>query len=111
MTIFSKIISKEIESDIVYEDDKVIAFRDINPKAKVHIIVIPKIEIVDLDHLDSSNIKYISAIFLAIPKIAKIESLSQGYKLISNCKEHGGQEIKHLHFHILGGEKVDSCLV
>lgn len=108
MTIFSKIIKKEIPSDIVYEDEYVLAFRDISPKAPIHILIIPKIEIDTLNSVDKNNSKYITKIFEAIPKIAKKEGIKDsGYRVVSNCNVDGGQEVYHLHFHILGGRKLD----
>lgn len=107
MTIFTKIINREIPADIVYEDDHVLAFRDIAPKAKVHILIIPKIEVATLDDISIDTVECIKHIFLAIPKIAEQEGISQGYKVVSNCGKDGGQEVFHLHFHLLGGSKID----
>lgn len=85
----------------------VIAFRDISPKAPVHILVVPKLYIKSVDEIDQKNVEYIANIFLIIPKIARREKLDRGYKVITNVGEFGGQVVPHLHFHILGGERLD----
>ena len=105
--IFCKIIKKEIPSNIVYEDDKIIAFRDINPLAPVHILVIPKKHISSLIDLKEEDELVIGKIYTVINKIAKQEKIDEkGFRVVVNCGEDGGQEVKHLHFHILGGEKL-----
>lgn len=103
--IFCKIVKGKIPSAKVYEDDKILAFRDINPEAPVHILVIPK------EHFDSVNSLEENAdigahILSVIPKIAKSEKLDSGYRVITNVGEDGGQSVHHLHFHILGGKKL-----
>lgn len=100
-TIFHKIIAKEVKADVVYEDEKMLVFKDIKPQAKVHVLAIPKKFIKDLDDIDGENIEYITHIFQNIPKVVKLLSLDRGYRVISNCKEY--QEVPYLHFHILGG--------
>ncbi|MCM2372570.1 histidine triad nucleotide-binding protein [Aporhodopirellula aestuarii] len=105
-SIFSKIISREIPADIVYEDDVCLAFRDIAPKAPVHILVIPKHEIVSLADLSESDEALMGRCVVAASKIAASEGLSGGYRLIVNCGEDGGQEVPHLHFHLMGGRKM-----
>lgn len=109
--IFCKIIAGEIPSTKVYEDEKVYAFKDINPMAPVHILVIPKEHICCANKIDSSNSHYVAAIFEAIPKIAKEAGLENGYRIISNCGSDADQTVLHLHFHILGGQKLPSKLV
>ena len=105
--IFCKIIKKEIPSNIVYEDDEIIAFRDINPLAPVHILVIPKKHISSLLELTEEDEKLIGRIYTVINKIAKEEGIDEkGFRVVVNCGEDGGQEVKHLHFHILGGKKL-----
>lgn len=106
-TIFTKIINREIPATIVYENDKVLAFKDINPAAPVHILVIPKKEIPTLNDITAEDKELIGEIFLAIAHITKELGIDkQGYRVISNCNEYGGQEVFHLHYHILGGEKL-----
>jgi len=105
--IFCKIIKKEIPSSIVYEDNEILAFRDINPVAPVHILVIPKKHISSLIDLNEEDELVIGKIYTVINKIAKQEGIDEkGFRVIVNCGEDGGQEVKHLHFHILGGKKL-----
>jgi len=105
--IFCKIINKEIPSTIVYEDDEVLAFRDINPAAPVHILIIPKKHISSLNELQENDELLVGKIYTVINKIAKKEGVSEkGFRVIVNCGEDGGQEVKHLHFHLLGGKKL-----
>ena len=104
--IFCKIIEGSIPSTKVYEDENVYAFRDINPMAPVHVLVIPKTHLPSMDAVNAENSKLVAAIFEAIPKIAAAEGLKNGYRVISNCGEDACQSVKHLHFHILGGRKV-----
>lgn len=105
--IFCKIIKKEIPSSIVYEDSEIIAFRDINPVAPVHILVIPKKHIESLIELKQEDEALIGKIYTVINKIAKQENIDEkGFRVIVNCGEDGGQEVKHLHFHLLGGKKL-----
>ncbi len=106
MTIFAKIIAREIPADIVYEDDLCLAFRDINPKAPVHILVIPKKPIVSLADLGDTDEALMGRCILAVHKIAKQEQLEQGYRLVCNCGPDGGQEVPHLHFHLLGRRQM-----
>ncbi len=103
---FCKIIAGEIPSTKVYEDERVLAFRDINPEAPVHILVIPKCHIASADEIDSSNAGIVAHIFTCIPKIARAEGLENGYRIITNIGEDGGQSVHHMHFHILGGTKL-----
>lgn len=105
--IFCKIIDKEIPSNIVYEDNEILAFRDINPVAPVHILVIPKKHISSLVDLKENDEILVGKIYTVINKIAKQEEIDEkGFRVIVNCGEDGGQEVKHLHFHILGGKKL-----
>ena len=104
--LFCRIISGEIPSSKVYEDEKVYAFRDISPMAPVHVLIVPKLHIASADGINDSNSEYVARIFEVIPKIAASEGLGNGYRVISNCGEDGCQSVKHLHFHILGGTKL-----
>ncbi len=108
--IFCKIIAGEIPSSKVFENDKVLAFKDISPQAPVHIIVIPKQHIDSIDKIDASNCDILCDIGLAIRKIAKEQGLENGYRVITNVGEDGAQSVKHLHFHILGGTKLTEKL-
>lgn len=105
--IFCKIANKEIPSDIVFENQKVIAFRDINPVAPVHILVIPKTHVESVQALEGEDYNLLAEIFKAIKEIAVKEGIDKsGYRVISNSGKDGGQEVFHLHFHILGGENI-----
>ncbi|BBB32417.1 histidine triad (HIT) family protein [Thermotomaculum hydrothermale] len=105
--IFCKIANKEIPSSIVFENDRVIAFRDINPVAPVHILVIPKNHVESVQHLNEEHYDDLKEIFKAIKEIAVKEGIDKtGYRVISNYGKDGGQEVNHLHFHILGGETI-----
>ncbi|MBP5289133.1 MAG: histidine triad nucleotide-binding protein [Clostridia bacterium] len=101
--IFCAIKNGEIPSKKVYEDESVYAFRDINPQAPTHILVIPKEHIPSADAVTEKNADAVAKIFCAIPKIAAAEGLKNGYRLISNVGKDGCQSVPHLHFHILGG--------
>ena len=106
-TIFSKIIRKEIPADIVYQDDLVTAFRDINPRAPTHILIIPNTIIPTVDDATSEDEQVLGRLFTAAAKIAKEEGIAEdGYRLIVNCRRHGGQEVYHLHMHLLGGRPL-----
>lgn len=101
--LFCKIINGEIPSTKVYEDDFVFAFCDIEPQAPVHIIVVPKKHIECADDINSENSVYVAKIFEAIAKIAKEQGLDKdGYRVVNNCKDFGGQTVMHLHFHLMG---------
>lgn len=105
--IFCKIIKREIPSSIVYEDSEIIAFKDVNPQAPVHILVIPKKHISSLVDLKEDDELLIGKIYTVINKVAKQEGINEkGFRVIVNCGEDGGQEVKHLHFHLLGGKKL-----
>lgn len=104
--IFCKIIKGEIPSQKVYEDDEILAFKDINPLAPVHILVIPKKHIETTNDLEEIDEPVIGKIFTVIKKLAKENNLENGYRIVNNCGEDGGQEVKHLHFHLLGGRKL-----
>ena len=104
--LFCKIIAGEIPSTKVYENENVFAFRDINPQAPVHVLVLPKEHISCADEINETNSDKVAKCFEAIAKIAKSEGLSNGYRVVNNCGEDGGQTVKHLHFHLLGGKKL-----
>ena len=104
--LFCKIIAGDIPSTKVYEDDLVLAFRDIAPQAPTHYLVIPKAHIPSVDAVTEENSAVVAHIFTVIPKIAAAEGLTQGYRVVSNCGEDAGQTVHHLHFHILGGKKL-----
>jgi len=105
--LFCKIINKEIPATVVYEDNDILAFKDIHPVAPVHILVIPKKHISSLNEAEEQDEILIGKIYTVINKIAKQEGISEkGFRVIVNCGEDGGQEVKHLHFHLLGGKKL-----
>ena len=105
--LFCKIINKEIPSDIVYEDDDVLAFNDIDPKAPVHVLVIPKKHIASLNQLTEADSALLMKIMLVIQKIAQDKNIAEsGYRVVNNCGEQGGQTVGHLHFHLLGGREM-----
>lgn len=105
--LFCKIIAGDIPSAKVYEDDLIFAFRDIAPQAPTHILVVPKIHIADCNGITGENSAVVARIFSVIPEIAKMEGLEGGYRVVSNCGEDAGQTVQHLHFHILGGKKLN----
>ena len=104
--LFCRIVAGEIPSTKVYEDDKVLAFRDIQPQAPTHILVIPKTHIASVAQITEENSALIGHIFTVIPMIAEREGLTEGYRVVSNCGDHAGQTVHHLHFHILGGKAL-----
>ena len=104
--IFCRIAAGEIPSAKVFENEQIYAFRDINPQAPVHVLVIPKAHICSADGITAENSAVVAKIFEAIPAIAAQEGLAHGYRVITNCGEDGCQSVKHLHFHILGGKKL-----
>ena len=104
--LFCKIIAGDIPSTKVYEDELVYAFRDIAPQAPTHILVIPKAHIDSVNGITQENSAVVAHIFEVIPKIAAEEGLTGGYRVVSNCGADAGQTVFHLHFHILGGQKL-----
>ena len=104
--LFCKIINGDIPSSKVYEDDDVFAFRDINPQAPVHVLVVPKTHIPSVEGITADNSAVVAKIFEVIPQIAAKEGLTNGYRVISNCGPDACQTVKHLHFHILGGRAM-----
>ena len=104
--LFCKIVAGEIPSTKVYEDERVLAFRDIAPMAPTHILVIPKEHIASVNGVNAENAEVVAHIFTVIPKIAEAEGLVNGYRVVSNCGADAGQTVHHLHFHILGGRQL-----
>lgn len=106
--IFCKIIKGEIPCDKVYEDDKILAFKDINPEAPVHVVIIPKKHIVSLNEVTKEELEILSNILLVAKNIATENGIADsGYRLINNCGTDGGQTVPHLHFHLLGGRNLN----
>lgn len=103
--LFCKIINGEIPSNKVYEDDQVFAFRDIEPQAPTHILIIPKQHIKSAAEIDESNSAVVAHIFEVAAKIAKQEGLVDGFRIVNNCCDIAGQTVKHLHFHLMGGRE------
>ncbi|MDO4550686.1 MAG: histidine triad nucleotide-binding protein [Planctomycetia bacterium] len=106
MTIFKKIIDRDIPAKIVYEDELCLAFHDVNPQAPVHVLIIPKKEISAVDAIQAEDKELIGHIFCVIPKIAKDLGLAEGYRVVTNNGLLAGQTVAHLHFHILGGRPM-----
>lgn len=107
MTIFAKIIAKEAPADIVYEDDRCLAFRDIAPEAPVHVLVIPKKPIVSVAAIEDDDAELIGHLWKVIRDVAAAEGMADsGYRVTVNCGGDGGQEVNHLHFHVMGGRKM-----
>lgn len=104
--LFCKIVAGQIPSTKVYEDDTVLAFRDIAPQAPTHILVIPKTHIGSVAEVSAENSAVVAHIFEVIAKVAEAEGLKDGYRVVSNCGAHAGQTVHHLHFHILGGRQL-----
>ena len=106
-TIFTKIINKEIPANIVYEDDDFLAFNDISPQAPIHILIIPKKEIKTVNDISLSDTIILGKLFFIAKKIAKQMSIDKdGYRLVMNCNEYGGQSVYHIHLHLIGGRKL-----
>lgn len=105
-TIFQRIIDKEIPADVVFEDDRCLAFRDVSPQAPTHVLVIPKKEIRSLDALDDADADLIAHLWLVIRNLARELKLTGGYRVVVNCGRDGGQSVDHVHFHLLGGRPM-----
>ncbi|MEH1939225.1 MAG: histidine triad nucleotide-binding protein [Nostoc sp.] len=106
-TIFSKIISREIPADIVYEDNLALAFKDIHPQAPVHIVVIPKKPIPTLADAESEDHALLGHLLLTVKRVAEVAGLKNGYRVVINTGDDGGQTVYHLHIHILGGRQLN----
>ncbi len=110
--LFCKIIKKEIPADVVYEDEEVLAFRDIHPAAPIHVLVIPKRHISKVTELTKEDGELLGKVYSAINLVAEKEGIKEkGFRVITNCGEDGGQAIGHLHFHVLGGKKLGEKIV
>ena len=105
-TIFKRIIDGEIPADIVYEDDQCLAFRDINPQAPTHVLVIPRKEIVSVQTIGDEDQALMGHLWLVIRNVARDLGLEAGYRVVVNCGDEGGQEVPHLHFHLLGARQM-----
>ena len=105
--LFLKIINREIPADIIYETEDVLAFRDINPQAPLHALIIPKRHIATINDLESGHSELIGKLFLAAKEIAESEGVADnGYRVVMNCNQDGGQAVYHIHLHILGGRQM-----
>ena len=109
--VFCKIVAGTIPCTKVYEDENILAFRDIAPQTPVHILVIPKEHIQSANDINADNATIVADIFKTIPKIATTEGLGAGYRVVTNIGDDGGQVVHHLHFHIMGGTKLSNKLV
>ncbi|MCH8021131.1 histidine triad nucleotide-binding protein [candidate division KSB1 bacterium] len=105
--LFCKIINKEINSDILFEDDDVLAFKDINPQAPIHFLIVPKKHISTINDLQQEDEKLTGKMILTAQSLAKQENIDEnGYRLVFNCNSDGGQEVYHIHLHLLGGRQM-----
>ncbi|MFC4727045.1 histidine triad nucleotide-binding protein [Coralloluteibacterium thermophilus] len=106
-TLFARIIRREIPADIVHEDEHVLGFRDIDPKAPVHVLFVPKKAIATIDDIQPEDAELVGRLFLAAAAFARREGIAQdGYRVVMNCREHGGQSVYHIHLHLLGGRQM-----
>ena len=106
-TLFTKIIKREIPADIVYEDDQVLAFRDINPQAPYHVLIIPRKPIATINDISTEDRIVMGHMLMIAANLARQEGFSEdGYRVVMNCNEHGGQTVYHLHLHLLGGKPL-----
>ncbi len=106
-TIFSKIIRREIPATLVFENERILAFRDINPQAPVHVLIIPKKIIPTVNDITPEDAPLIGELFVVAAQIARAEGIADaGYRTVFNCRDHGGQEVYHLHLHLLGGRQM-----
>jgi histidine triad (HIT) family protein len=105
-TIFKRIIDKEIPAEIVYEDDRCLAFRDVSPQAPTHVLVIPKKEIASIDDMADEDAQLVGHLWNVIRRLAAQLRLDAGYRVVCNCGPDGGQTVDHLHFHLLGGRSL-----
>lgn len=105
--LFLKIIDREVPADIIYEDEEILAFRDINPQAPVHVLIIPKRRIATINDLEADEAELVGRLVLRARAIAADEGLAEdGYRLVFNCNENGGQSVYHIHLHLLGGRRM-----
>lgn len=110
MCLFCSIIDGEIPSQKVYEDDMILAFKDINPVAPVHIIIVPKVHIESANDVDADNSKYIAKMFEKASEIAKTQNISS-YRIVNNCGDDAGQTVKHFHLHLIGGTNLGEKII
>ncbi|MCW3489332.1 histidine triad nucleotide-binding protein [Dethiobacter alkaliphilus] len=103
--IFCKIVRRELPADVVFENEEIIAFKDINPMAPTHVLVVPKKHLASLDDLTGDDVGLAGNLLLAVKEVAALSGVAGGYKMLSNCGEAAGQVVPHLHFHILAGKK------
>ena len=112
MSTFSKIVNQEIPATLLYQDDLVTAFRDINPQAPVHILIVPNKEIATVNDLTEEDERTAGRMLLVAKKLAEQEGIAaNGYRLMINCNQHGGQEVFHLHMHLMGGHPMGPMVV
>jgi len=104
--IFCKIINKEIPTTFIYEDEKVVAFKDINPQAPVHFLIIPREHLDSNEEITEENSDIVGHVFRVAKRLAKENGLESGYRIVNNCKDDGGQTVNHIHFHVLGGRQM-----
>lgn len=104
--LFCKIINGDIPTDFIYQDEKIVVFKDISPQAPVHLLFVPREHIGSADDINQENSHLIGHIFEIATRLAKENNLSQGYRIVNNCKEHGGQSVDHIHFHLIGGRQM-----
>lgn len=110
-TLFTKIINKEIPADILFQDDRVTAFRDISPQAPTHLLIVPNKPIPTVNDVTEQDQATLGYLFIVAKKLAQQEGLAEnGYRLVINCGDHGGQEVYHLHMHLLGGKQLGHML-
>jgi histidine triad (HIT) family protein len=106
-TLFERIYDGEIPADVLYRDEEIIAFRDIHPRARVHILIVPRKPIPTADDIADEDAPLIGRLFVVARDLARREGIAEGgYRLLINCREHGGQEVFHLHLHLIGGEPL-----
>jgi histidine triad (HIT) family protein len=106
-TLFERIYQGELPADVLYRDDEIIAFRDIHPRAPTHVLIVPRKPIPTTDDITEEDVPLIGRLFIVARDLARREGLAEsGYRLIFNCREHGGQEVYHLHLHLLGGRPL-----
>jgi len=105
--LFERIVRREIPADIVFEDDDVLAFRDVNPQAPTHLLIIPKRRIATINDAEDSDAELLGRLILTARRIASEQGIAEdGYRLVFNCNEHGGQSVYHIHLHLLGGRAM-----
>jgi histidine triad (HIT) family protein len=105
--LFCRIVAGEIPSDRVLEDDDVVAFRDVNPQAPTHVLVVPRRHVPDVDTLGVDDAGLLSSLFAAVRRVAELENLSKGYRVVTNVGAESGQSVFHLHLHVLGGRRME----